>query len=350
MVIKGAFTNHPLSENDLHLVYNYTFRIDTLNIKSGDMLILEGYDKPFQVRKVCYKYNDDKYKYAKVSKLNNKIIENLELKNKMESKNNSKNSMFRGILSRYTAQFMPEQEHNVRMSMGGTLCVCTDKDSDEWTAVDTNGDLTSYTGSMTIDMPFIYSIVKANNTIIKGDIIKTGNSFAYVTDVSSDGTLKIQSFRGYTHNKKAIKDAITGQATTKVIINPFNFNKGCGFNPMMLALANGESFDVESLMVLSMTPQGKNLFSNTGGGFNMALLWMLDKKKQNGSNNEMMEMLMMSQMFNNGNNPFSNMFGQNNTTPKPVESSELDKVNAKVNQLASSVQTLINAMSKKEEV
>lgn len=316
MVIRGIFTDSKLSPTEVSSMETVAYRTDGeyKGLKKGDLVRFDGYDKNFQVIwTFAQSAHQDDFEVISINTINNKPIKSMEI--------GKKNSMFSGILSRYTSQFMPEKEHNIRMSLGGTLCVCVDKNSDDWVAIDSNGELTSYPGSMTIDMPFIYSIAKPNNSINVGDIIKNGGSYAYVTEVSADGTLKIQSFSGYTHNKKAIKDAIMGQATTKVIINPFNFDEGCGFNPMMLALANGESFDVESLMALSMTPQGKNLFSNTGGGFNMAMLWMLNKKQ--GSGGGMLEMLIMSQMFGG---PFANIFG----APKK-ESTE--KLNDKIDKL-----------------
>ena len=99
-----------------------------------------------------------------------------------------------------------------------------------------------------------------------------------------------------------------GAATTRVLINMFNFDDKSGFNPIFFAMANGDTLDVNSLMMLSMTPQGKNLFSNAGGGFNPMMLWMLDKNRQE-SGQDMMGMMMMSSMMG-GQNPFGNMFGQ----------------------------------------
>ena len=67
-----------------------------------------------------------------------------------------------------------------------------------------------------------------------------------------------------------------------------------------------------------MTPQGKNLFSNAGGGFNPMMLWMLDKNRQeNGQGGmDMMTMMMMSSAMG-GQNPFGNMFGGQVATPSP---------------------------------
>mgnify|MGYP006874318013 CR=1 FL=1 len=356
MIIRGVFTDHKLSVDEIDCRDNDAFIIDHQYLKNGDMVTLEGYDQPFQIRWIFNKSSrESEFVHATVLTINDKlVVNNLKSNKKMEL--NKKNGMFSGILSRYTAQFMPQQETDVRMSMGGTLCVKPSRDSDDWIAIDSNGDLTSYPEAMTIELPFIFSIAKPTNQIHSGEIIKNANSYSYVIGIGDDGTLKTLSYSGYTHNKKAIKDAVMGQATTKVIVNPFNFDEGCGFNPIMLALANGDSFDVESLMALSMTPQGKNLFSNTGGGFNMALLWMLDKNKQSGNGGSMMEMLMMSQMMQGGNNPFTNMFGPASNKPvaetqetKQVESSELDKVNAKVDKLADALANLVNVLTPKVE-
>lgn len=358
MIIRGVFTDHKLSVVEIDCLDNDAFIIDHQYIKNGDMITLEGYDKPFQVRWVFNtSQRESEFVHATVLAINGKlIVDNLKQNNKMEL--NKKNGMFSGILDRYTAQFMPQQETDVRMSMSGILCVKPSKDSDDWIAIDSKGDLTSYPEAMTIELPFIFSIAKPTDQIRSGEIIKNANSYSYVIGASKDGTLKTLSYSGYTHNKKAIKDAVMGQATTKVIINPFNFDEGCGFNPIMLALAKGDSFDVESLIALSMTPQGKNLFSNTGGGFNMALLWMLDKNKQNGNGGGMMEMLMMSQMMQGNNNPFANMFGQTNNNVNPTvtkdssksdEPSELDKVNTKIDKLTDALASLINVLTPKVE-
>lgn len=359
MVIRGVFTDSKLSPFEVSSKDTVAYRTDRdyKGLKKGDLVRFDGYDKNFQVVwTFASSSHQDDFEIISINTINGKQVNNSK---SMESK---KNSMFSGILSKYTAQFMPEQETGVRMSLDGALCVKTD--DDEWTGVDSKGDLTNYPEAMTIEMPFIYSIAKPNNKIQQGDIIKSSSrSYGYVLGVNADGTLKIQSFSGYAHTKKAIKDAVMGQATTKVIVNPFNFDDSCGFNPMMLALANGESFDVESLMALSMTPQGKNLFNNTGGGFNMAMLWMLDKNKKQGSNGGVMEMLMMSQMLGGGNNPFANMFGQQPTVnkptvetqeSKPAEPSELEKVNAKVDKLTEAMSSLVNVLTasvqpKKEE-
>jgi hypothetical protein len=218
------------------------------------------------------------------------------------------NSMFSGIMSKYSGQFIPQKEDKVRMSLNGLLCVPQDGEY-----VGVNGEeLVSFPPEMTLQIP-VYSIIKANTAVVVGDIIKNGNNYSKVIGINPDGSLKILSFTGFTHNKKPVTDFIMGAATTRVLINMFNFDEKSGFNPIFFAMASGESIDVNSLMMLSMTPQGKNLFSNAGGGFNPAMLWMLDKNRQeNGGGMDMMSMFMMSSMMG-GQNPFGNMFG-----PAPV--------------------------------
>jgi hypothetical protein len=222
--------------------------------------------------------------------------------NKMQK---NPNSMFSGIMSKYTGQFIPVKEDKVRMSLSGLLCVPQDGEY-----IGVNGDnLVSFPVEMTLPIP-VYSIMKANSAIVPGDIIKNGNSYSKVINVNPDGSLKILSFTGYTHNKKPVTDFIMGAATTRVLINMFNFDEKTGFNPIFFAMANGDTLDVNSLMMLSMTPQGKNLFSNVGGSFNPMMLWMLDKNRQeSGQGMDMMTMMMMSSAMG-GQNPFGNMFGQ----------------------------------------
>jgi hypothetical protein len=222
--------------------------------------------------------------------------------NKMQK---NPNSMFSGIMSKYTGQFIPVKEDKVRMSLSGLLCVPQDGEY-----IGVNGDsLVSFPVEMTLPIP-VYSIMKANSAIVPGDIIKNGNSYSKVINVNPDGSLKILSFTGYTHNKKPVTDFIMGAATTRVLINMFNFDEKTGFNPIFFAMANGDTLDVNSLMMLSMTPQGKNLFSNAGGSFNPMMLWMLDKNRQeSGQGMDMMTMMMMSSAMG-GQNPFGNMFGQ----------------------------------------
>lgn len=309
-VITVVYTKRRLSALEIAEQKKYCFICDH-DVKIGDMVNSPTYMNPCQIIDVSWSDHIPiiNGKYAKnliVDEINGKSVkpdydESIN-SNKMQK---NPNSMFSGIMSKYTGQFIPVKEDKVRMSLSGLLCVPQDGEY-----IGVNGDnLVSFPVEMTLPIP-VYSIMKANSAIVPGDIIKNGNSYSKVINVNPDGSLKILSFTGYTHNKKPVTDFIMGAATTRVLINMFNFDEKTGFNPIFFAMANGDTLDVNSLMMLSMTPQGKNLFSNAGGSFNPMMLWMLDKNRQeSGQGMDMMTMMMMSSAMG-GQNPFGNMFGQ----------------------------------------
>lgn len=306
-IITIVYTRRKLSALEIAEQKKYLF-ICEHEVKIGDMIDSPTYATPCQV--VDVSWNNSKpinprgqlLKTLVVDKINGKSVTTNIINSSEKMKDNS---MFSGIMSKYTGQFIPEKEDKVRMSLNGLLCVPQDGEY-----IGVQGDnLVSFPEEMTLPIP-VYSIVKSNSAIVAGDIIKNGHSYSKVLNVNADGSLKILSFTGYTHNKKPVTDFIMGAATTRVLINMFNFDEKSGFNPIFFAMANGDTLDVNSLMMLSMTPQGKNLFSNAGGGFNPMMLWMLDKNRQeSGQGMDMMSMFMMSSMMG-GQNPLGNMFGQ----------------------------------------
>lgn len=306
-VVTVVFTKRKLSALEIAEQKKYLF-ICEHEVKIGDMIDSPTYATPCQIIDVSW--NNSKpmnprgqfLKTLVIDKINGKSInQTINIINSSEKMKD--NSMFSGIMSKYTGQFIPEKEDEVKMSLNGLLCVPQDGEY-----IGVQGDnLVSFPEEMTLPIP-VYSIVKTNSAIVAGDIIKNGRSYSKVLNVNADGSLKILSFTGYTHNKKPITDFIMGAATTRVLINMFNFDEKSGFNPIFFAMANGDTIDVTSLMMLSMTPQGKDLFSNAGGGFNPMMLWMLDKNRQeSGQGMDMMTMFMMSSMMG-GRNPLGNVF------------------------------------------
>ena len=306
-VITVVFTRRKLSALEIAEQKKYLF-ICEHEVKIGDIIDSPTYATPCQIIDVSW--NNSKpmnprgqfLKTLVVDKINGKSMnQTINIINSSEKMKD--NSMFSGIMSKYTGQFIPEKEDKVRMSLNGLLCVPQDGEY-----IGVQGDnLVSFPEEMTLPIP-VYSIVKTNSAVVVGDIIKNGHNYSKVLNVNEDGSLKILSFTGYTHNKKPVTDFIMGAATTRVLINMFNFDEKSGFNPIFFAMANGDTLDVNSLMMLSMTPQGKDLFSNAGGGFNPMMLWMLDKNRQeSGQGMDMMTMFMMSSMMG-GRNPLGNMF------------------------------------------
>ena len=286
--------------------------------------------------------NTDKYSNAKVVNVNlsdlNRIdgvqLIPLKIKEKMDFTPKS-DGMFSRLAEKYSSQFIPKKETDVRMSLTGLLCVPQD---DQYIGIDQNNDLVGFDRSLTVDIPE-YRIEKAISNIAPGDIVKNGRNYSKVIGKNSDNSLKVLSFNGYSHNKKAVKDFMLGQTTARVLINMFNFDEKTGFNPMFFAMASGDKFDVKSLLMLSMTPQGKNMFSNTGGGFNPMMLLMLDQS--NSGKDDLMPLLMMSGLMG-GQNPFNNMFGQ---SPTKSSSPETTDTESKVNQLTDNMSKLTDAVA-----
>lgn len=306
-VVTVVFTRRKLSALEIAEQKKYLF-ICEHEVKIGDIIDSPTYATSCQVIDISWDNSRPMtprgqfLKTLVIDKINGKSInQTINIINSSEKMKD--NSMFSGIMSKYTGQFIPEKEDKVRMSLNGLLCVPQDGEY-----IGVQGDnLVSFPEEMTLPIP-VYSIVKTNSAIVAGDIIKNGHNYSKVLNVNADGSLKILSFTGYTHNKKPVTDFIMGAATTRVLINMFNFDEKSGFNPIFFAMANGDTLDVNSLMMLSMTPQGKDLFSNAGGGFNPMMLWMLDKNRQeSGQGMDMMTMFMMSSMMG-GQNPLGNVF------------------------------------------
>lgn len=313
------YTNRKLNFLELSGMKRYQFICNRM-LSIGDMIESPVYNTPMQVVDVQLvdkrpvRSDGILIKDLIVDRVNGNDVVTVNEEEEMPTKTND---MFSGIMTKYSGQFIPQKEDKVRMSLTGLLCVPQDG---EYIGADNENNLVSFPAEMTLPIP-VYSIVKQNSALAVGDIVKNGNNYSKVIAINPDGSLKTLSFSGFTHNKKPVKDFMLGEATTRVLINMFNFDEKSGFNPIFFAMASGETMDVNSLLMLSMTPQGKNLFSNAGGGFNPAMLWMLDKNRQGGGNDIATMMLMSSAM--GGQNPFGNML----PTVKPEKKSVEDVLN-----------------------
>ena len=364
-VVTAVFTNRKLNIFELSQKTGSTINFLTdLNLKPGDMLSSNEFDETFEVLFIKEKdWTDDideNLRYVTINKINGKKVSpsifgevnnfNNNTFNKSKSSkgmNTNSNAMFSGMLGKYKSQFIPERETNVRMSMTGLLVVPV---NGEYVGIDANNKLMSFPEEMTISIP-VYSINKLNSAVQVGDIVKNGNTYAKVVGKNSDGSLKVLTYTGYTRSKKEVVDFFVNQATTRVLINMFNFdNSENSFNPLFFAFANGDHIDVNSLMMLAMTPQGKNLFSNAGGGFNPMMLMMLDSNK-GGSSSLFETMAMMSMM--GGGNMFGNMPNMFNpmtpaTPTAPAEPTVETLVNSNVDAVSSPAtdfDTIMKALS-----
>jgi len=315
-VITVIFTKRRLDFLQANTQKKYKFICD-YEVKPGDMIDSPVYSTPCEVVKVDWAEskprNDGKeIKTIIVDTINDKPVSKTISKTNSEMKPSS--SMFDGILDSYTSQYMPVKEDGVRLSMSGILCVPV---GDKYVGCDSTNKLVKFPAGMTFPFP-VFSIEKPIAAIVPGDIIKRDRSYAKVLGKTADGRIRTLSFSGVTTTQAAVEDFLMGQATFRVLINMFNFDPNSGFNPVLYAMCTGEEIDFNGIMMLSMTPQGKNLFANSN--INPMMLMMLDKNR--GGNSDAMGMMMMASMMGGSQNPFANMFNQ--PVAQPVVQEEAD--------------------------
>lgn len=324
-IITVVYTTRKLNAYEISQQKRYAF-IYNGQIKVGDMLRSPNYSTPMQVVAVQNR-NSKKIKDRKGVEVTLKdlIVDSINdvpigIQNKVVSNENpyyinkdmkKTNSMFAGIADKYKSQWIPEREDGVKMSMDGTMCIAI---GDEYIGMKSDGTLTSYPREVLIDVP-VYSINKPSTQVQIGDVIKNGSSYGRVMMKNADGSLKILSYTGYTHNKQEVQDFLLGQAMTRVLVNVFNFDAG-GFNPLIFALSDENSdFDVKDLLMVQMMTGKNNLF----GGSNMnPLMLMALTGKGEGENNDMLNLMLMSQMMG-GQNPLQNIVPQQ-VAPQTVTS------------------------------
>jgi hypothetical protein len=325
-VISVVFTTNKLNAYEISKKRHYAYVCDE-KVSVGDLITGHCgdhiYDTPMQVIEVkqassrsVYNINGEKValKNLNVDSINGKpIVEEDEEKNTFNNNflNNKEmkkaNNMFAGIADKYKSQWIPEREDGVKMSMDGTMCIAI---GDEYIGMKSDGTLTSYPREVLIDIP-VYSINKPSTQVQIGDVIKNGpKSYGKVMMKNPDGSLKILSYTGYTHNKQEVQDFLLGQAMTRVLVNVFNFDAG-GFNPLIFALSDETSdFDIKDMLMLQMMTGNNNVFGGNAGGMNPLMLMALTGKGE-GEGNDMLNLMVMSQMMG-GQNPL------NNIVPQPV--------------------------------
>lgn len=339
-IISVVFTTKKLNAYEISQKRHYGYVCDA-DVKVGDLITGhcgdKTYDTPMQVIDIRQSNTRSVYnvegeqvalKNLKVDSINgessktksNEILNKVIKTNKEMKKGNN---MFAGIADKYKSQWIPEREDGVKMSMDGTMCVAI---GDEYIGMKSDGTLTSYPREVLIDVP-VYSINKPSTQVQIGDVIKNGpKSYGKVMMKNADGSLKILSYTGYTHNKQEVQDFLLGQAMTRVLVNVFNFDAG-GFNPLIFALSDESSeFDVKDLLMLQMMT-GNNVLGGNTGGINPLMLMALTGKGET-EGNDMFNLLVMSQMMG-GQNPLQNIVPQNITpqtvTPQPVNASVVNE-------------------------
>lgn len=197
-----------------------------------------------------------------------------------------KKSIFASFIDKYKAQFVPEKDDTLKISMDGNVCVPIDG---EYVGIDKDDNLISYPKEACFDLP-IYLLSKPFAQIQVGDIILVNKSYMKVLKKGTNGTLNCLTFSGYTRNKKEVKDFVLGQSFAKVVVNMFSNIQAAGFNPMMLAMCDG-SVNVKDLLMMQMLQGGG---AGQMGQMNPMLMMALMDKEGDSS---ILEIMMMMQMM-----------------------------------------------------
>lgn len=172
---------------------------------------------------------------------------------------------FGPALDAFKSMYQPVKDENLRMVWGGAIAVPNKNNSGQYLAFDpTTDQLIAYPAAMTMNFP-VYFLSKAINQIVKGDVVKQGNTYYRVRCIKDD-KLYTDSFYGCTRTILPIKDFIIGQTLIPVAINMF----GC--------FGNGT---VNPANIVSNNP-----FANMFGGNSMMGMFMMSKMFKDDSSDE----------------------------------------------------------------
>lgn len=294
-----VFTDTKIREDHIHAVGlpKYAYYTTDQSIKVGDHFRSSRDGRWVQVVGI---------RESETQTFNGKTLNKID---KMENKS----KMIEGIKEKYMSQYIPERVPNAKMSADGSICILI---GNEYVGMNKDGELTSYPEEIVMDVP-VYSINKPQSKVVVGDIVVSGKSFGKVISKNSDGSLKILSFSGYTHNKKEVKDFMLGQATVRVLVNYFDSTES-GFNPLMFAIASGESLNINTLMMMNMMP-GSNKSNNPMADLfknPMVLAMMMKNGESSKGGNDILDYMMVMGMMG-GNNPFTPQKSEETQTHSP---------------------------------
>lgn len=298
--INVIYVKKPISIDEIRNtdMKKYAFLCNYDMVQVGDTLVSPMYTTPMQVVEISNNtdrvQNGVTLKYIVIDTINGVKPEDIILSksNNQNSNKMEKKSIFKGFVEKYKSQFIPEKDNTLKISMNGNICVLI---GDEYVGIDNDNNLISYPKEMCMDMP-VYLLTKPYAQVQAGDIVKINKTYAKVLKKNANGSLSCLSFSGYTQNKKEIKDFMLGQAFIKVVVNMFGSMQANGFNPMMLAMADG-NMDAKDLMVGQMMQNG-----NSGQMDPMLMMALMDKE---GDNSMIETMMMMKMMGGQMNFPFT---------------------------------------------
>lgn len=298
--INVIYVKKPISIDEIRNtdMKRYAFLCNYDMVQVGDTLVSPMYTTPMQVVEISNNtdrvQNGVTLKYIVIDTINGVKPEDIILSKFNNQKNSKmeKKSILKGFIEKYKSQFIPEKDDTLKISMDGNICVLI---GDEYVGINNDNNLISYPEEMCANIP-VYLLTKPYSQVQVGDIVKINKTYAKVLKKNANGSLSCLSFSGSTQNKKEIKDFMLGQAFIKVVVNMFSSMQANGFNPMMLAVADG-NINVKDLAVMQMM-QNRN-----SGQIDPTLMMALMDKDEDNSIVE--TMIMMQIMKGQMNFPFT---------------------------------------------
>ena len=180
-----------------------------------------------------------------------------------------------------------------------------------------------------------FMMLMPTNTVAVGDIIKKDKKYYQVLEIKSNGTLKAVDF-ATGHNANILKETnlFNMNFYTKVVsfMTGFNGDTGNGMNQMMMLLLTQNDGDKE--MDLPTMIMISSMFGGQAQtGMNPMMMLLMLKGGDVAESTDLVQTIMLSQMFNGNNNIFGNMFGVQQpvvTAPAPKQTDdtcdEVDKL------------------------
>ena len=206
-------------------------------------------------------------------------------------------NMIKSYIERMKANFVPQVDDKARIAMDGTVCVRTNTaNGKEWLGVK-DGAMVAYPEEMLMENVPVYTIAKTIDQVKPGDIVKaTSSTYARIERIEK-GNVYSTSFGGNVGKNQSIKDFLTGQATVRIVVNPFNFGGADMNNNMMMLMMLGDKEegqgDLAEIMMLASMLGGQGKTNPFGNIMTNPMAMMMFMGKDGGSMKDFMMLQMM---------------------------------------------------------
>ena len=206
-------------------------------------------------------------------------------------------NMIKSYIERMKNSFVPQVDDKARIAMDGTVCVRTNTaNGKEWLGVK-DGAMVAYPEEMLMENVPVYTIAKTIDQVKPGDIVKaTSSTYARIERIEKGNVYSV-SFGGNVRKNQPIKDFLTGQATVRIVVNPFNFSGADMNNNMMMLMMLGDKEegqgDLAEIMMLASMLGGQSQTNPFGNIMTNPMTMMMFMSKDGGSMKDFMILQML---------------------------------------------------------